>query len=321
MEEGAYKKVSALVNDWLDIHVGESFDLDIICRQLELNERNNRKYVAIELAREVSRARPRIEKNNKIYRYIDTVHILDVRKDTPIKLVDLKFPKDSSGKTFGLEYARIFPQSTMTLAGEKDNAKTAFCLNFVKENLDKQCVYHTNEMCREELLDRLNKFPDSDIFFKEDGTLKFVAVEQFTNWHDVVRQYPDAIHVIDYLDPGEVAYSIGTFIDQIRQKLKGGVALIAIQKKQSTSTKKDGTTYRNFIDYGVGGQYSEHRARIVIHLHNKNELYIKSVKSWHTKNPNGKIFKFGLIDGAQFTNIKEIVPDYEDIPDVYRGGD
>ncbi len=318
--EGNYSKVALLVNDWLDIHVGETFDLDLICRQLSITERENRKYAAIELARQVSRAR--LEKNNKIYRYIDTnYNYIDIVSANPDDIIKLNWVKDTSGNDFNLSHSKIYPKSTITLAGEKDNSKTAFCLNFLKENMDShQCVYHTNEMSGEELVARMRNFKEVN-WYKEDGTPKFLALERFSNWHDVVRQYPDAIHIIDYLDPGENAFMIGTFIDQIRQKLGRGIALIAIQKRQSTSTKKDGTTYRNYVDYGIGGQFSEHRARIVIHLHNKNELYVKSCKSWIGKNPTGRKYKFDLINGAQFTNIREIAGVEEDYSDVYRGGD
>jgi len=176
-----------------------------------------------------------------------------------------------------------------------------------------EVVYHTNEMSGEELRGRMDNFPHFN-WYREDGTCKFLAVEMFEHWYDLVKQYPNAAHVIDYVDPGEVAYSIGTIIDKIRQNLDKGIALISIQKKQSSFTKRDGTIGRNYIDYGVGGQYSEHRARVVIHLQNNNELYVKSCKAWEVKNPTGRIYKFNITNhGSRFANIREIVKD-EDLP-------
>jgi len=198
----------------------------------------------------------------------------------------------------------------------------------MSENMDEyQCVYHTNEMSGEELVERMQSF-DWVNWYKGDGSPKFIAVEQMNNWHDVVREYPDAIHIIDYLDPGKNAYDIGDIITQIRGQLNKGIALIAIQKKQSTGTKRDGSTYKVNVDYGVGGQFSEHKARLVIHMHNKNELYVKICKAWHkdlteAKHPAGRLYKFNLISGSRFTNIREITTDIkdEDFSGVYRGGD
>ena len=45
--EGAYHKVVLLVDEYIDIHRGEPFDLDRICKELKIIERENRKYVAI----------------------------------------------------------------------------------------------------------------------------------------------------------------------------------------------------------------------------------------------------------------------------------
>ena len=72
--DGNYKKVSDLVHDWVELHKDERFDLDMICRDLRINERGNRKNVAIALNRLT--AQEVLEKNNNynksIYRFINT---------------------------------------------------------------------------------------------------------------------------------------------------------------------------------------------------------------------------------------------------------
>ena len=242
-------------------------------------------------------------------------------------VLDLKWPTDATGKGFGLQYARVYPKSIVTVAGVKNLGKTTFCLNFVMANLDwpaglendkPHCVYHTNELASEELSGRLRAF-DWVNWRNGTGRPKFLAVERFDAWQDVVRQFPDSLHIIDYLDPGEEAFRIGPIIDQIRQQLGKGMALIAIQKRQSTGTRRDGTTYRQYVDYGVGGQYSEHRARVVIHLNEnerrQNELLIKSCKSWREKNLNGRKFLFKIEkDGSRFADIREITTEYGEGP-------
>ena len=71
---GQYRKVAALIREWIDIHKGEAFDLDTVCRHLQVQERDNRKYVAIELSKLVGKGT--LEKVTSplykpIYRYID----------------------------------------------------------------------------------------------------------------------------------------------------------------------------------------------------------------------------------------------------------
>ena len=51
---GTTQKVSALVEQWLDGHQGEDFDLDVICRQLDIRQRDNKHAVTQKLARLVA---------------------------------------------------------------------------------------------------------------------------------------------------------------------------------------------------------------------------------------------------------------------------
>ncbi len=325
--KGEYTKIAALTERWLSLHKGETFDLDLICRQLNITDVTLRDYLTQKLSYEVRHGK--LEKSNRIYRYINKdFSYIDILNSNPSNFLNLDWVKDLQGNDFNLRYVKLFPKATITLAGEKDNAKTAFCLNFMAENMDKYtCVYHTNEMSGEELVERMGLF-DWVHWYKEDGTPKFIAVEQFQYWQDVVREYPDAIHIIDYLDPGANAYNIGEIISEIRNCLGKGMALISIQKRSSTGTKKDGSTFRVNVDYGIGGQFSEHKARLVIHMQGKNELFVKICKAWHknlpgAQHPAGRLYRFNLINGARFTNIREITTDIkdEDFNGVYRGGD
>uniref|UniRef100_A0A6M3J2F5 Uncharacterized protein n=1 Tax=viral metagenome TaxID=1070528 RepID=A0A6M3J2F5_9ZZZZ len=308
------------VDRYIELHAGETFDLDIICRHLNVVSREGRHTVVKKLSYLVNDAK-KLEKSNRIYRVIDN-NINTIDLNTPPTPLDIAWPCDDKGNSFGLDKAKIFRKATITLAGEKDNYKTAFCLNFLAMNMDiHHCIYHTIEMSAEELVEKLQKFSWID-WQNPDGTWKFLAVETFDNWQDKIKQYPDSIHIIDFLDPGENAYNIGTIIKHIRERLQNGIALIAIQKKQSTGTRRDGTTYRNEIDYGIGGQFSEHIARVVLHLSNKNEMYVKVVKSFKgNDNPSGKRYKFYTThNGTKFHNIQELVKpnEFELPPEAFR---
>ncbi len=64
-----YREVSKRIDEWLDIHDGETFDLDIVCRHLEIASAEGRKQAANKLRNEVLKGR--LEKSNRIYRYIN----------------------------------------------------------------------------------------------------------------------------------------------------------------------------------------------------------------------------------------------------------
>ncbi len=222
--------------------------------------------------------------------------------------VPINWPRDiETEESFGLSNIKIFPKSIIILAGVSNQCKTTVMLNTLVENMDtSECVYMTNELGDEEFVDRMDKF-DWVNCRNGNGEWKFEAIEHFENYQDIIEQFPDAMIFIDYLDPGENPYQIGIIIDQIRQK-SNGVVFIAIQKRVSKWTDKQGVTKFSYADYGTGGQYSEHRARLVLHLDPYDDpsapflLTIKKSKSALT----GKRFKFNVFQGAKIHGIVEL---------------
>jgi len=49
--DGAYKKIASLLKEYIDEHTGEKFDIDFMCRHLQIQERDNRHYLSVELNR------------------------------------------------------------------------------------------------------------------------------------------------------------------------------------------------------------------------------------------------------------------------------
>ncbi len=257
-----------------------------------------------------------------IYRLLrNDLMALDLDAD-PANIIPVNWPKDTAGQCFGLSHAKIYAKNVVVVAGEKSVGKSTYCINFVMENLDwsdgtitdiPHCIYHTNEMSSEELVSRLQYF-DFVKWRNGNGKPKFLAIERFEQWESVVRQYPNSYHIIDYLDPGDDFYRVNGIIDGIRRYLGRGMALIAIQKKRSTGTRRDGTTYKIHVDYGVGGQFSEHRARVAIHLDRdgkQRQLYVKYCKAWRDSDPEGRRYNFDIINyGSRFANIREITTEF-----------
>jgi hypothetical protein len=81
---------------------------------------------------------------------------------------------------------------------------------------------------------------------------------------------------------------VGGELKKIFDKLTTGLAIVAIQKDE----KKD---------FARGGAFSAEKARLYLSM-NPGELKIIKGKNWAQPghNPNGKTFKFKLINGCKF---------------------
>jgi hypothetical protein len=193
--------------------------------------------------------------------------------------LDIKLP-------FGIHnLVEIYPKNILVIAGTTNAGKTAYLLNFVKENM--QCWdihYFTSELSEQELRKRISKFGDGIDW-------RFHPHERNSNFDSVI--IPDAINIIDYLEPpsGEY-YAIGDQIKAIHDRLTTGIAFIAIQKKRKT-------------DLGRGAEFSEERARLYLSM-DAGRLKIIKAKNWRTEvNPNGMLYTFKLTDGCKFIQIEE----------------
>ncbi len=235
------------------------------------------------------------------YRYINReLEPLNwVEADTN-EILDIKWPYGwGDGTSFGFDdNLTLFPNSIVVISGPTNIGKSGLALNVVVLNCDSwECRYLTNEMGAEELKDRLSNFEEHYALTDEFGSSKFEAAVRYDNYEDVIL--PKGLTVIDYLDPGENAYMVGQQVDAIRRRLNGGVVFIVMQKKMGS-------------EYAIGGQYSEHRARVVLHIdrdkNGQDFLLVKKAKKCRKENLNGKKFSFEIRNnGSQFYNIRPYV--------------
>ena len=186
---------------------------------------------------------------------------------------------------FELErYVKLYPKNIGVIAAPPNAGKTAWLLDLIRRNCDRLRVhYFCSEMAAEELKVRLSNFTDVP-----ENEWTFDPRERSSNFADVI--FPDDLNIIDYIEmPEGNFYMVASEIRAIFDKLRKGLAFIALQKKAG-------------VDYGRGGELSAEKARLYLTMDN-NTLTIRKGKIWAQPgvNPNGMQFIYKLVNGAKFT--------------------
>lgn len=275
--------LSGQVRLWVDENKGRRFALHVLDNEIGIYDsldKNNRWHLVQRMIKEGL-----VAKDGGYYRVIGNgCTPIDWQAANENLVKSLKFP-------FGLEqYIKILPKNIIIIAGAKDAGKTAFLLNFVLLNMANHTInYFSSEMGDLEFRGRLIEFENTELAALEEW--KFNAFERAFDFQDVIR--PDEINVIDFLEVHEDFWKVGGLIFQIWDKLRDGVAVIALQKNPD-------------IDLGLGGARSLEKARLYLAMDN-NRAKIIVGKNWAQKgvNPKGKSWSFKLIGGAKFVNVRE----------------
>ena len=264
----------------------EKFSSRDVDNELDVRSRKGKQYRAMVL-KEMTDA-GLLEKDGQRFRYIANGHDDEIDWQTADSgnSVDLKWP-------FQLhDWIKIYPKSVIILAGESGAGKTAYLYNFILLNQKRDdIILWSNDMGAEEMAERFINF-ETPI----SVPAPWKTFERHGEFGDVVRKYPDAIHVIDYLDLNSEVYMIGHEIDQIHRNLGKGVALIGLQKKSGQAL-------------GLGGQFSKKRAKLYLTMGTVNvagrlegEFLIEKARSRANPsiNPVGVKWSYKLINGARF---------------------
>jgi len=198
----------------------------------------------------------------------------------------------------------LFPGTICVVNGVKDAGKTAFLLRFIQLNQavwGKRIHYFNSEMGEVELKNRLSKFeiPLSDWTFN--------AYARSGNFSDVIKR--DDINVIDFMEIHDDFFKIGGMMRDIHDRLRNGIAVIAVQKNPHN-------------ELGLGGYRSIEKARLVLNIED-GKLLIFASKVWANPevNPSKTEIGFKLVGGCKFIeDYPAKVDDTDADPETYLMG-
>jgi hypothetical protein len=295
MEDKTYKKVSALVDDWLELHKGESFDLDTICRQLTLTEREPRNLITIKLAYEVKREN--LEKNSRTYKYVNKdkkeIPWLNASDKDEIEINWPKAHGEFDRSAFGFDgHVVIRPADLIVVAGLSNWGKSTFCRNFLWENMDKHpCQMMLSEYAPGRFKSVVSRMKWNTPLNTESKP-KFSLIERHEDWKYAVE--PEGINIIDWISLSTDFYLIRQIMEGIQETLRGGIALIVLQKREGR-------------DLGEGGGMTEDRASVYFNI-DQGVLTVRKVKEAKGGvNPTGTKYGFSIVNGgAEFANIRPV---------------
>jgi len=287
------REVRKSVDRWLTLHQGEEFDLDTICRQLNISAVERRHDVVKKLAYEVTTGK--LEKSKKMYRYLSTiVQYIDWVHASTTTTIRLNWPRGRlDGTGFGfVGRVVVSPGDIIVLAGVSNAGKTSFCLNLLFENLEViPCVLMGNEYQANKFRRRVEHMTWANPIDEATGLPKFELIKRYDNWKDVIR--PDALNIIDWINLADNFWSIGAIIEGIQSKLHDGVAVISLQKSEVKTL-------------GRGGDFSRDLSSIYLAI-DPGRLTVVKCKEWQEVYPQGKTYSFELTQaGTVFGKIHEI---------------
>jgi hypothetical protein len=208
----------------------------------------------------------------------DAVDFLSASPD-PVKLW---LPCDLNQKV------EILPGNIIVVAGSPNAGKTALLLNIVRRNMaDYEVNYFNSEMGAGELRKRLMAF--DDILLKD---WRFKAWERSSNFADVIRSGEGKLNIIDFLEISDNFYQVSGMLTEIHKRLKGAVAVVALQKNRGA-------------DLGLGGARSLEKPRLYLSM-DSGVLKIQKAKNWASaENPNGMQYTFKLVGGHKFVKVRD----------------
>jgi hypothetical protein len=219
----------------------------------------------------------------------------------------LIFPKDRETQLemYMAEQVVIREGDMVLIAGRSNFGKTALCMNFLGENIDKRPILMGNEYT---VINEQGEWEPAPRFLTRLDNMKWVewcddtGVEKFTLL-PVRDDYAshivkDRINIIDWIniDTGE-HYMIGTILESIKRRLGKGIAIIAIQKAEGAVSGRGGQFTQDFAD-----------CEMLIDALGKEEILLTMGKVKESKSRMyGRMYGYSLWNGVEVKNFREVV--------------
>lgn len=151
---------------------------------------------------------------------------------------------------FGLEnFVSIKPRNVIVFAGEINSGKSALLCECVRLNMGRHKItYFDFEGDEQEMAERLEQHHSTAL-----SKWTFDYTDDPPNYFDIIK--PDEVNIIDYVEAKDKqeAYDIPKIIAGIHDKLRKGIAVIALQKNVG---KED----------AFGGQQTKAKARLACNI-------------------------------------------------------
>lgn len=262
------------INTWIEQHTGEILINDIY-RDLNLMDKSQKANVRkiIQRFTENKTLKPDKKRSGCYHKINNSSEVIDW-EHADLTEVPMSYP---------LELEKLFitlKRTVIVVAGVSDAGKTAFLMQCAALNAGRKLPikYFSSEMGDAELRFRIDR---TDIPKEVWKLIDFrERYEDFAEGID-----PDAINIIDYIEIFENTYLIGKYIKDVFDKLKNGIAIIAIQK----DPKKE---------QGVGSMFSMHKSRLYVNIDYEQLQIVKCKnKRYMESNIRGQKIKFKINRG------------------------
>lgn len=226
------------------------------------------------------------------YRKIDDNYVFEDWMGADESPFDIRLPLGLS------QYCLIYPGDIFVFSGSKSTGKTALALETIRLNKrDRKVFYHSSELNRNTFKRRISK--TNGFSKKEWVNVMFAGDLSADVAHDRVQ--PGEFNVFDYIevDDGNY-YKIPGIISKVHRKLRGGVALICLQKDKD---KK----------FAVGGEQTRAKANLYCVLQPDfpgEKLIIDNCKAWAQEdvNPQGFEVHYKIVNGINIIQEGSLTP-------------
>lgn len=292
------------VKEWIDLEVGDEFDVDKLRVTHEVDPKSSNFYKSINTLVAKKYIKRIAYKRYRKVRQVSPIKVFGRERRPPI---NLRFPVNhTTGKQIGLfDDVVIREGDLIVVSGFTNQGKTLICLSFAGENIDMHPILMGNEYTQfteegDEPSPRfLNRLDGMDWieWVNGDGKEKFTLLPVRDDYAEHIER--DKLNVIDWINlPGEYNM-IGRLMENIQKEVGRGIIIASLQKNPDAK-------------HGMGGPGTAHFAALELLLDNfnKNEVMMTVGKVKEPKpgriSPTGRKFVYFIEDGVKITRFREV---------------